>query len=110
MILAKYVDKNSTPWQCLSSLLEIIGIAFSEKISTEIVMYLKTAIKEHLSLFKNEYGARLIPKQHYLVHLPCQVLKFGPLIRTWCMCTRRNILFLKTSQATLTTLKIFPTP
>ena len=110
MILAKYVDKNSTPWQCLSSLLEIMGMAFSEKISTESVMYLKTAIKEHLSLFKNEYGARLIPKQHYLVHLPSQVLKFGPLIRTWCMRHEGNILFLKTSQATLRTLKIFPTP
>ena len=72
MILAKYVEKNSTPWQCLSSLLEIMGIAFSEKISTESVMYLKTAIKEHLSFFKNEYGARLIPKQHYLVQLPSQ--------------------------------------
>jgi len=110
MILAKYVDKNSTPWQCLSSLLEIMGIAFSEKISTESVMYLKTAIKEHLSLFKNEYGARLIPKQHYLVHLPSQVLKFGPLIRTWCMRHEGKHYFLKTLQAKLRTLKTFPTP
>ena len=78
-----------------------LGIAFSEKISTESVMYLKTAINEHLSLFRNEYGARLIPKERYLVHLPRQVLKFGPLIRTWCMCTRGNVLFLKTLQATI---------
>lgn len=54
MILAKYVDKTGTAWKCLSSLLEIMGIAFAEKISAESVMYLKTAIKEHLSLFKNE--------------------------------------------------------
>ena len=43
MILAKYVDKKKHP----------LGVAFSEKIYTESVMYLKTARNEHLSLFKN---------------------------------------------------------
>ena len=108
MILAKYLDKNSTPWQCLSSLLEIMGMAFSEKISTESVMYLKTAIKEHLSLFKNEYGARLIPKQHYLVHLPSQVLKFGPLIRTWCMRHEGKHSFFKDLASNIKNFKNLP--
>ena len=52
MILVTYMFKNSTPWQCLSSVLEIMGIAFAEIMSTESVMYVKKAIKEHLALFK----------------------------------------------------------
>ena len=48
-------------------------------------MNLKRIIKEHLTLFKETYGARILPKQHYLVHLPSQMMMFGPLIRTWCM-------------------------
>ena len=64
MILSKYVDRNSNHWRCLSSLLEIIAMAFATKISSESVLYLKTAIKEHLSLFKTAFEGRLIPKQH----------------------------------------------
>ena len=61
-------------------------IAFSAHVSLETVVYLKTAIKNHLLLFKNVYPeAPIIPKQHFLVHLPSQILKFGPLIRSWCM-------------------------
>ena len=54
MILVMNKFKNSTPWHCLSSLLEIMGIAFAEIMSTESVMYIKKAIKEHLALFKYE--------------------------------------------------------
>lgn len=54
MILVMNKFKNSTPWHCLSSLLEIMGIAFAEIMSTESVMYIKKAIKEHLALVKNE--------------------------------------------------------
>ena len=85
-----------------------MGIAFSEKISTESVMCLKTAIKKHLYLFKNEYRARLIPKQHYLVHLPSQVLKFGPLIRTWCMRHKRKHSLFKDLASNIKNFKNLP--
>ena len=83
MILSKYVDKDGDHWQCLTSLLEIMGIAFACKISSESVVYLKSAIREHLTLFKSLFGARLIPKQHYLVHLPSQTFKFGRNLVAW---------------------------
>ena len=86
LILSKLVSTESQHWQCFSSLLELMCIAFSAHVSLETVVYLKTAIKNHLLLFKNVYpDAPIIPKQHFLVHLPSQILKFGPLIRSWCM-------------------------
>lgn len=85
IILSKYVENNNAHWECLSSLLEIMSMAFATKISSESILYLKTAIKNHLTLFKSVFNARIIPKQHYLVHLPSQMFKFGPLVRSWCM-------------------------
>ncbi len=86
LILSKFVDTSTEHWECLSSLLEIMGIVFSTRISVEAVVYLKSAINNHLRLFKNVFpDAPIIPKQHFLVHIPSQILKFGPLIRSWCM-------------------------
>ena len=86
IILRKFVTTDSHHWECFSSLLEIMGIAFSTRISLETIVYLKSAIKNHLLLFKNTFpDAPIIPKQHFLVHIPSQILKFGPLIRSWCM-------------------------
>ena len=77
---------DSHHWECFSSLLEIMGIAFSVRISLETIVYLKSAIKNHLLLFKNAFpDAPIIPKQHFLVHILSQILTFGPLIRSWCM-------------------------
>ena len=86
IILRKFVMTDSHHWECFSSLLEIMGIAFSTRISLETIVYLKNAIKNHLLLFKNAFpDAPIIPKQYFLVHIPSQILKFGPLIRSWCM-------------------------
>ena len=60
-ILRKVVTINSEHWECFSSLLQLMAIAFSTNISLETVIFLKTAIKEHLALFKRVYpDARII--------------------------------------------------
>ena len=46
---------------------------------------LKSLIMEHLQLFKDVFNKNITLKQHYLIHLPGQILKFGPLIRLWAM-------------------------
>ena len=48
IILRKFVMTDSHHWECFSSLLEIMGIAFSVRISLETIVYLKSAIKNHL--------------------------------------------------------------
>lgn len=86
LILSSLVDTDTEHWACFASLLEIVAISFSNTICQETILYLKTAVKEHLALFKRVFpDAPIIPKQHFLVHLPSQLFKFGPLIRSWCM-------------------------
>lgn len=86
LILRSLVDTDTEHWVCSASLLELMAISFSDTICQETILYLKTAVKEHLALFKRVFpDAPIIPKQHFLVHLPSQLFKFGPLIRSWCM-------------------------
>ena len=68
IILKKFVTTDSHHWECFSSLLEIMGIAFSTRISLETIVYLKSAIKNHLVLFR----------MHSLVH-PLYPNKVSPL-------------------------------
>lgn len=86
-ILAKYADiEDLSPfWKCYISLVEIMVICFSTAITIETVIYLKGAVAKYLQTYKTLYNARITPKMHYLVHLPSTIMKFGPLIRSWCM-------------------------
>ena len=62
----KFVTTDSHHWECFSSLLEIMGIAYSTRISLETIVYLKSAIKNHLVLFKNAFpGAPLYPNNTF---------------------------------------------
>ena len=71
--------------EVLLTILEITAICLSKKVSVNILGYLKVIVEEHLQMFKTVFNENITPKQHYLVHLPSQILKFGPLVRTWAM-------------------------
>ena len=72
-------------WNVLLSILEITAICLSKKISINVLGYLKDRIEEYLQIFKNVFNEDSTPKQHYLVHLPSQILKIGPQVRVWAM-------------------------
>ena len=72
-------------YKVLLTILEVTAICLSKKISINILGYLKVIIEEHLQLFKNVLKENITPKQHYLIHLPSQILQFGPLVRAWAM-------------------------
>ena len=84
LILSTLVSTDSQHCECIASLvslLKLMGIAFSANVFQETILYLKTAVKEHLLLFKRVFPqAPIIPRQHFLVHLPSQLFNFGPLI------------------------------
>lgn len=86
-ILAEFVDTTTDQWRCFISIIELMSLCFAHKISLETIVYLKRAIKEHFELFNSLYGntANITPKQQYLIHLPSLILKFGPLVHSWCM-------------------------
>lgn len=86
-ILSEFVDTSTDQWRCFISIIELMSLCFAHKISLATIVYLKRAIKEHLELFKSLFGntSNITPKQHYMIHLPSLILKFGPLVRSWCM-------------------------
>lgn len=109
LLLIDLVDTNSPHWTLLTSLLEVMSIVFAGKISLESVAYLRNAVVEHLQLFKRLFeDVNIIPKQHYLVHLPSLIFKFGPLIRSWCMQFEGKHSYFKKVAAVLKNFKNLP--
>lgn len=67
-------------------LLKICSIAASWEVRRETIPYLKILIEEHHTKFKTIYPDKsIIPKMHYMVHYPRQILSYGPLIYSWTM-------------------------
>ncbi|XP_051558169.1 uncharacterized protein LOC127443496 [Myxocyprinus asiaticus] len=72
--------------QMLLKLLEIVKILFSPIIALPTLSRLKLLIEQHLKDFKQLFpDTNIIPKQHYLLHLPSQIKALGPMVRHMCM-------------------------
>lgn len=79
------IEKNEYV-QLVLDLVEIVQVLFAPVLSVESVSGLKKMIEQHLKQFKQLFPTNNItPKQHYLLHLPAQILSLGPLIRHMCM-------------------------
>ena len=87
-ILPFLIDKigENDYTQMLLKLLEIVKIIFSPIIALSTLPRLKLLIEQHLKHFKQLFpDANIIPKQHYLLHLPSQIKALGPTVRHMCM-------------------------
>lgn len=83
--LLNIIEKN-VHVQFVLDLIEIVQILFAPILSVQSVMKLKQMIEQHLKQFKQLFpDNNIIPKQHYMLHLPAQILSLGPLIRHMCM-------------------------
>ena len=81
-IMSSLVDDGDTHYVLLTQLIAIVQIVFSPVISIQTANLLKLLIAEHLSAFKQMFSdINIIPKQHYLIHIPKMIKKLGPLIR-----------------------------
>ncbi|XP_020909444.1 uncharacterized protein LOC110247358 [Exaiptasia diaphana] len=107
-ILSDTVNTSSEHWHCFTSLLEIMSICFSSKISYSMILYLKQLIHGHLSDFKKIYNASITPKQHYMIHIPSLTLKFGPLVRSWCMRFESKHMYFKELARNIKNFKNLP--
>nr|XP_054587799.1 uncharacterized protein LOC129153069 [Nothobranchius furzeri] len=79
------VEKN--PYiQFILDLIEIVKILFAPVLSVQTVSKLKQMIENHLKQFRQLFPENnVIPKQHYMLHLPSQIIALGPVIRHMCM-------------------------
>ena len=73
-------------WLNFLRLLQITFLATCPFATVDTAGQLSQLITTHHTLFREHYPkAAITPKMHYLIHLPLQLLKFGPLRHHWCM-------------------------
>jgi hypothetical protein len=86
LILGPRVPENNVYWLNWLRLLRIVLLCTSPYCSCETASLLRILVAEYLQEFQNLYPrASFIPKMHYLLHLPDQMLQYGPLRHHWCM-------------------------
>lgn len=58
-------------------LLDVLKICMAHIVSSDLVEYLRVLIHMYLESFHKCYpGVSIIPKQHYMIHFPSQILKY----------------------------------
>ena len=93
-------DKISLDDKRQKSLLLLIKICTTvlAPCSKDMVCYLRGLIEEKLGTFKLLYlGENITPKMHYMLHYPSQILRHGPLLRSWFMRHESKLNFIKQS-------------
>uniref|UniRef100_A0A1X7VRK7 Uncharacterized protein n=1 Tax=Amphimedon queenslandica TaxID=400682 RepID=A0A1X7VRK7_AMPQE len=66
--------------------IKILAICLAPVVPDNVVAYLRVLIEEHHQLFREICkDENFIPKLHYLVYYPNQMLRHGPLVRSWTM-------------------------
>ncbi len=86
IIIGSRVPHENKSWVNMLRLVQIVVFCTSSYCTRETAVYLKILIAEYLHNFKELYPkASFIPKMHYMVHLPSQMLLYGPLRHHWCM-------------------------
>lgn len=86
LLIGDLVEESDTHWINFLGLLQITMLSLSPVASSTTVNTLKHLIAQHNAMFKHIYPeVSFTPKRHYMVHLPDQLVQFGPLRTHWCM-------------------------
>ena len=84
-ILGSMIDFDSEYYVFLVEVIQIVNIVFAPVIKDEIVTFLRELIAKHLAKFKELFPDKnIIPKQHYLLHIPGMIRLLVPMTRTLC--------------------------
>uniref|UniRef100_A0A1X7T9Z5 Uncharacterized protein n=1 Tax=Amphimedon queenslandica TaxID=400682 RepID=A0A1X7T9Z5_AMPQE len=86
LLVGEFIPVGEPHWENFLLLLTIVEYVFGPVTSEDVVPYLKDLIREHHENFCQLYpNASIIPKIHYIIHLPEWLLNFGPASRYLCM-------------------------
>ena len=76
LIIGNRVPPEDERWQLFNMLLEINDIVFSPIVNEDTIGVLEGLIEEHHATFVGLYpGRSVIPKMHYMIHFPSQMLR-----------------------------------
>ena len=77
LLIGDEIPDDDNEWECFLLLLDILQICVSRVLSIDLIDYLKVLIEFYLNAFRECYPHKnIILKQHYMVHLPTQILKY----------------------------------
>ena len=86
-------DKN---YHCFMTLIKILQICLAPVVTDSLVAFLRVLIEEHHHSFCEIYANEsFIPKLHFMVHYPNQIIRHGPLICSWTMRHEGKLNFFK---------------
>jgi hypothetical protein len=86
LIIGEWVPEDDRHYHTFLVLRSILDITIAPVISKEKAMHLRELIDEDHQCFKLCYPeSSVIPKMHYIVHLPQWILRCGPIVRFWTM-------------------------
>lgn len=78
LIIGDKIPLDNEKWECFLLLLDILQLATARVASSAQAGYLEALIFSHHHLFIRCYPANsVIPKMHYMVHFPQQILRYS---------------------------------
>lgn len=96
LLIGDKVPEDDQNWHSFLVLLKICNIAVSPVCTYDTIAYLRVLVEEKLYFFKQLYPTeKLLPKHHYMVHYPSQMMRLGPLINSWNMRQEAKLSFIK---------------
>ena len=94
-LIGSEIPESDSNWKCFLLLRKIIDIVFCPVVTHSMAHSLKILITEHHQIFVSLYPSRFIPKMHFLIHYPEQMLKVGPMVRSWTIRHEAKLNFFK---------------
>ena len=80
IIIGNLVDSESGHWHCFLKLWNIVQFCTAPVIKKDDLPYLRYLIQDHHALFKELYPlASIIPKMHFLIHVPDDIIRYREL-------------------------------
>ena len=75
LLIGDFIPVADDCWENFLRLLKIEEIVFAQRTSTQLAAYLALLVEEYLTQFSELNERRMIPKQHYMVHYPTQIVR-----------------------------------
>ena len=73
LMVGQCVPESDEHWKCCLQLLRIVTLATSHEVTEGAIPVLTLLVEEYLSQYANLHPGRMVPKLHYLIHLPNQI-------------------------------------
>ena len=75
-MIGHFVEKEDGHWECFLLLCSIASSVSAFAVTTDDALHLAWITETYLELFHSLYpSVTLIPKMHYLVHLPDEIVR-----------------------------------